>query len=539
MGYAQMLEDLRQSLADHDPPETGALVAEIVGHILASDEPFPSDVAEDILSLLLHKRSFAGVTQIGDALLQTGVGDAGVRRLYAVALAEQGILNPAESMAEALASDAGQDADQKALAQDLLASIYQRTYVQAAATITGARKKVLLERAAQNYYLASRQQPGNRPAHAINLVAILNRAKHDGITLGGYGDPGDIAQSVATAVEDSTAATNLITAIKAAVALDDADRALDRAKTFVDKQDVDAYQISALLWDLTYVWEIDQESELGAPLLGLLKASLLVRPDFSHVEFTPAQAEAAVQGLEKVFGTEKYLPLQWVKNSLERSRAVAMIQDRNGNPMGTGFLVPGGELHDSLTGQTVLVTNNHVIAKQPSPNIGQLKVGDALARFQTLEEDGLSAEFEIESILFESPLHELDASVVKLAGIPEGIEPYRLASEMPALEEKEKAKVYVIGHPGGRTLSYSMDDNVLLGYNEQILHYRSPTERGSSGSPLFDRNWDLIGLHSRGNENMKRLDGKDGRYAANVGFRITALKNAMVAALGSGDGVQP
>jgi V8-like Glu-specific endopeptidase len=61
--------------------------------------------------------------------------------------------------------------------------------------------------------------------------------------------------------------------------------------------------------------------------------------------------------------------------------------------------------------------------------------------------------------------------------------------------------VYVIGHPSGRELSYSIQDNSLLNHRDElgVIHYRSPTEPGSSGSPLFSVGWDLLGLHHSGN----------------------------------------
>ncbi|HBL29593.1 MAG TPA: serine protease, partial [Acidobacteria bacterium] len=48
----------------------------------------------------------------------------------------------------------------------------------------------------------------------------------------------------------------------------------------------------------------------------------------------------------------------------------------------------------------------------------------------------------------------------------------------------DTAKVYVIGHPLGGGLSLSLTDNALLGTSERLLHYRAPTEGGSSGSPV-------------------------------------------------------
>ena len=60
------------------------------------------------------------------------------------------------------------------------------------------------------------------------------------------------------------------------------------------------------------------------------------------------------------------------------------------------------------------------------------------------------------------------------------------------------SRLYVIGHPGGRDLELSLHDNHLLGCNDRLLHYRTPTEAGSSGSPVFEADgWRVVGCTTR------------------------------------------
>src|SRR5204862_249025 len=61
-------------------------------------------------------------------------------------------------------------------------------------------------------------------------------------------------------------------------------------------------------------------------------------------------------------------------------------------------------------------------------------------------------------------------------------------------------------------------------YDERVLHYRSPTEPGSSGSPVFDNKWRLIGLHHSGATRMPQLNNAGGTYAANEGITIDAIR---------------
>jgi V8-like Glu-specific endopeptidase len=90
----------------------------------------------------------------------------------------------------------------------------------------------------------------------------------------------------------------------------------------------------------------------------------------------------------------------------------------------------------------------------------------------------------------------------------------------------------VIGYPGGRDLSFSFEDNELLdhegppGGHPPIpgvcrVHYRAPTEGGSSGSPVFNDQWEVIALHHKGGKvGMPRLNGLSGTYAANEGIAV-------------------
>jgi V8-like Glu-specific endopeptidase len=92
--------------------------------------------------------------------------------------------------------------------------------------------------------------------------------------------------------------------------------------------------------------------------------------------------------------------------------------------------------------------------------------------------------------------------------------------------------VCIIGHPGGGGLSLSLQDNLLLDYDDQKMHYRTPTENGSSGSPVFNKQWKLVGLHHKGDSRMPKLNGKQGAYEANEGIRISAIIEALATKLG-------
>ena len=114
-----------------------------------------------------------------------------------------------------------------------------------------------------------------------------------------------------------------------------------------------------------------------------------------------------------------------------------------------------------------------------------------------------------------------------LTGHPSAVEPLPIGKSLrPAPASNQRA--YVIGHP--RRLDqpqFSLQDNILLEYDDRVLRYRSPTEAGSSGSPVFDDNWGLIGLHHATGREYPRLQG-GGTHAANEGIRLDAVRNRLL-----------
>jgi V8-like Glu-specific endopeptidase len=132
------------------------------------------------------------------------------------------------------------------------------------------------------------------------------------------------------------------------------------------------------------------------------------------------------------------------------------------------------------------------------------------------------------AILEESLSTDLDFAIIELDRLVEGITDSDLGEVTDRLPLRDqKQRVFVIGHPSGGSLSFSMQDNLLLDYEDPRLHYRAPTEGGSSGSPVYNGQWKLIGLHHAGDETMRRLNGAEGTYAANEGIWIASIRRAL------------
>jgi S1-C subfamily serine protease len=195
---------------------------------------------------------------------------------------------------------------------------------------------------------------------------------------------------------------------------------------------------------------------------------------------------------------------------------VARIADGSGRAKGTGFVVAAIDLGlDAVApDELLLITNAHVISLDQAA--GAVPWEDAEITF---EDDESRTSYHVQDVLWSSPEEDLDVTVLRTQPPLEGRPAVPVANVVPV----PGARVYVIGHPQGRALSWSIYDNKLLKRGERYLHYRTPTEQGSSGSPVFNRDWKLIGLHHYGNR-MIEIDGGDEPQPANEGITIGAIQ---------------
>jgi hypothetical protein len=166
----------------------------------------------------------------------------------------------------------------------------------------------------------------------------------------------------------------------------------------------------------------------------------------------------------------------------------------------------------------LLPTNAHIIPEGIRPE-------DATVASRGVE-DFSGTGVRVRRVAWSSPAKGLDATIVELVRSPDGVLTCPLASKMPRLDVDPRERVYVTGHPGGRPdLRLSILDNHLLDFNEIRVHYRAPTEPGSSGSPVMNQQWAVIALHHSGDSAMPRLHG-NGVYRANEGIRLDQIRAA-------------
>jgi V8-like Glu-specific endopeptidase len=525
---------LRKAVESFNRPRVEEISAELLAQLRQRDGALSVEEAKRVLEMLQRKRYYQLLQRVADAMVHGGLDVPVVRRRYAQALLDQEVLTAGLAILEDLVAATTDEPQEHAEAWGLVGRAYKQLYVLTAPALMD-RRTTFLERSIAAYHDVYAADPGRR-WHGINTVALLMRAQADGIHLPGFPDPAEQAATMATRILDEIRAERVpdtwdrATALEACVALgrhDDALRWLDR---YLDAPYTDAFELASTLRQLVEVWRLDATSEPGAELLPLLRAGLLQReggqvtvPASDLERETPRRIDSDTN-LERVFGAERFQSLRWFREALERCRAVVRIEDEFEEGIGTGFLVDGHALHPALP-LVVLMTNAHVVPDTLAPQ-------EAFVTFRGLETTaGVGERHEVQAVLWFSPREDLDATILSLKSVPAGVTPCPTARQLPPLDTVPPPRAYIVGHPAGRIQPmFSIQDNLMLDYDTARVHYRAPTEPGSSGSPVFDRYWKLIALHHAGSEQMPMLHGGS-TYQANEGIWVGRIREALSAEL--------
>jgi S1-C subfamily serine protease len=520
------LAALKAAVDDFAGERTAALCQELLDRLDEGELP-REGLRREVLTTLRRKCYFELMETVADALREAGLDDARVRHQYAQALVDQGKIPAAVYVLEPLVDHPEEGAEARGLLGRISKQLYVNAVQEDPRAVDRRRVRQNLQRAVTCYQDAYRSDPVRRLWHGINTVALILRAERDGVALEGAPDARQLAREILDRINAGHAALaegatldawSLATALEASVALGESEQALVWLSRYVKHRDVDAFELASTERQLREVWGLTVDAPPGEELLPLLQSAALKRR-FGRIQVAAPQVAATIQQtlrLEKTFGSETFVPLAWYRTGLERCRGVAQIRDRFGRGLGTGFLLRGSDVAPALGDALLLLTNAHVVPAAVAP-------GDAVVVFDALETVA-GQQLRVAKILWSSPIQELDGTLLQLdPPVASGPEPFPIAEQLP--KKDGQPKVFVIGHPLGGGLSISLTDNALLGYSDRLLHYRAPTEGGSSGSPVFDDQWRLVALHHGGGR-LKRLDGP-GVYDANEGIHIHRILEAV------------
>jgi V8-like Glu-specific endopeptidase len=523
------LVDLQEALDTFDWKQAENICEALIVELNSSTTPYDEEPARKILKMLRRKRQFRLMGLVADAFIRSGQSAAEILRQYAQSMIDQGNLTASRMVLQSIIDDPGSPPGEKAEASGLLGRIHKQLYVNARDP-SNPRQQQNLGRAIEYYYNVYKSDPKSFLWHGINTVALLARADRDHVELPALPRMQEIAREIDGLLRQigSLKYWDRATAVEDAVALGDFKNAYDHALNYALDKEVDAFEVASLLRQLTEVWQLTEGTEPGNILLPVLTTALLkcqggqCSLDARKIKSEANNAQNARRQLEKVFGTDRYQPLGWLKTALQRCEAVGRVESLTGKRIGTGFLVKASDFFENRDPKELLfLTNAHVVSPDDQPFPGALP-----AEAVNIVFEASGGQYAVDELVWSSPPTELDATFLALQSLDQKVECCPLVPPASPFNIEMRPRVYVIGYPLGGGLSISLQDSFWLDTDGRVLHYRTPTEPGSSGSPVFDQEyWTVIGLHHLGEKDLERLRG-GGTYEANEGIAIAAIQKA-------------
>jgi V8-like Glu-specific endopeptidase len=241
-------------------------------------------------------------------------------------------------------------------------------------------------------------------------------------------------------------------------------------------------------------------------------------------------------------GKSDLMSVRYLELGLRVARTVGRIQvrgtDGRQQGYGTGFLVS----------PRLVLTNNHVFGDPGTAGASRIEF-----EFQ----EGLDGKLkksivvELDSAAFFTTDKALDFSLVALKGDPGPVSGFGW-NGLSGVEGKIVVGEYVtiIQHPSGERKQLALRENQVIDVLPDFLHYKTDTSPGSSGSPVFNDQWEIVALHHSGvpkKDASGRILTRDGKpwissmgdnqidWIANEGIRISRiLKHLEGLSLGSG-----
>ncbi len=542
---AKLVKNLKAGILPPAQPQD----IEAAVRLIADELPhIPVEDVRNPMRALNGQRLFDHARTLGKAWQAARSFDASVTKRYAQALIDLFELDPAEklltdALGEARKAEAGAQAKSEIPEyRGLIGRIDKQRFVK-----TGDLDRLV---SATNRYLEqlSREPSNDGFWHAINVIALVAREKDLKVAptrrKTAIPRPGDVRDRMSVLYQQTPGDPWVpATASEACLALGDCDAAELWLYRFLHHPNVEPFYIQSYDRQLREIWGGDPAGGSGRCVdrLARIIARHIMR---TQAQFTISTAaipalKAALdtskpEDLEKNFLGERTFSLANVRDMLTACNSIGCVTNRTGARLGTGFLIAGDWFRLGHAGP-VFVTNAHVISATVERAIPPDK---ALVTFEVeSEQAGNPISYAVDEVIFSSPPAKLgvsdpcglDVSIVTLkpvGQIPPHFAALRTADSLPLIESK--ARAYVIGHPLGGGLQISLHDSVLLDIDDdgRLVHYRTPTDPASSGSPVFNTEWQVIGLHHGGSAKTPRLHGP-GDYEANEAISLSAIRTAM------------
>jgi endonuclease G len=250
---------------------------------------------------------------------------------------------------------------------------------------------------------------------------------------------------------------------------------------------------------------------------------LMLRQDFAE------DPSSDPNGYERILGKSDLSSINFLERGRRAAAAVCRIKlpmEAGGTGFGTAFLV----------GTRLLLTNHHVLSSKA-------EAGQAEAEFGYEHDlDGVLSEpvqFNLrpDEVFYTNA--ELDITFVAVAPLSQNGVPLDRYGKLTLMPISGKALpgewVSIIQHPHGQPKQIAIQASEVLALNrrdaprvnlQSFIHYTTDTEPGSSGSPVFNDQWQVVALHHKAvpaPESVRRRAKGRVEWIANEGVRVSAI----------------
>lgn len=203
--------------------------------------------------------------------------------------------------------------------------------------------------------------------------------------------------------------------------------------------------------------------------------------------------ERELEGLLRLKRDVASYDMTFIQRASQPASAVCRMELPNQEPIGTGFLVA----------KNLLLTNYHVIApdedSDPNAFLDQIILRFAYVTTNTGEgAEGKTFKLAPSPLIkFKTVEQGLDYALLRIEDdilSETNLQPISLNSER--LPDRDM-NIHILQHPDGQTLRVTFSNNGITGVYERdgMIQYVSDTSVGSSGSPCFNDNWELVAVH--------------------------------------------
>ncbi len=177
---------------------------------------------------------------------------------------------------------------------------------------------------------------------------------------------------------------------------------------------------------------------------------------------------------------------------IERAASVCRVEFSHMNRMGTGFLIA----------PNLVLTNYHVLKEIPEEDLIENAKKAVLYFGKVSSGDGIEAkgkEFHLidtDPVPASSPVNLLDYALLRVEDKiknEESVQPSPFSMQLPVKRES----LNILQHPNGKEMKLARNSNGVIEVREDLgrLQYFTQAQCGSSGSPCYNKDWEVVGIH--------------------------------------------